>query len=81
MKQSIHHLNVDCVHGHLEREMIQCKKMAIYKHPLSPPLYIIFLFFFLCFFFLFFTFFNIFLVMSLACWEEAVRRKKPFTVL
>lgn len=43
MKQSIHHLNVDCVHGHLEREMIQCvKKMAIYKHPLSPPLYIIF---------------------------------------
>lgn len=28
MKQSIHHPNVDCVHGHLEREivLIQCVK-------------------------------------------------------
>lgn len=43
MKQSIHHPNVDCVHGHLERESFDpvCKKMAIffffYKYPLLLP--------------------------------------------
>lgn len=36
MKQSIHHLNVDCVHGHLEIVLIQCVK----RWPFTlPPLY------------------------------------------
>lgn len=37
MKQSIHHPNVDCVHGtSWKRNNPVCKKTAIYKYPLFP---------------------------------------------
>lgn len=41
MKQSIHHPNVDCVHGHLEREivLIQCVKRWPFINIHFFPLY------------------------------------------
>lgn len=38
MKQSVHHPNVDCVHGCTEKNIFNpvCKKIAIYKYPLLP---------------------------------------------